>query len=90
MGVVAVWLVAYLAAGFIHVRRDVRQPPYNQPGYVRSFGLRWLVRLLWPIALWRGMFFMGRIDPKSARTEAVPDVAMFLAVGVIGTWAISN
>ena len=83
-----------MLTGFHYVRRDMREPGYNRPGYVRSAGHRWLTRFLWlPISLMHFTSVFSRGGRGYAgnylRTEALPSYLRFAIYGVIGTLAFS-
>ena len=99
MDYVVVWAGAYLLAGLYFVAQDLREPRWNRPGYVRTSGGRWRVRLIWPIASARILLFMSHHGNKEVarhhngkhlREQLLPTIAVFLGAGVIGSLLFSN
>lgn len=87
MFAVAIWIGAYLVAGFLYVRRDLAQPRFNRPAYVGSARGIGLVALLWPLVTIRMAFVTRRFGSagKYLRKEALPTWAVFLVIGVLGS-----
>lgn len=88
MADILAWLIAYIIAGFLYVRRDLSQPARRQPGYVDSAKGRWLVRLTWLLVTFRMLFWMGRFQAKYAREEALPSYLTFAVLGFVGAWIV--
>ena len=87
---ITAWVAGYLLAGFGFVNKDLAEPVYNRPSYVRSAKGRWLVRAFWPIVsialLWQhSRWKSGELKHEYIGGQFIPSWFLFAGIGAIGT-----
>lgn len=93
MAIATIWTVGYVVAGVFFVWRDHGRPIWNFPSDVRSERRLWAICFLWPLAISEMRSGHPGRDPTELRTfmraQALPTLAIYLAIGVVGSAMVS-